>query len=256
MHVLNEMERACPAPRPTVPESVPRVRVLTVAPKKISEIIGTGGRTVRGIIDACGGEDLITIDIDSSGSVAILSTDEEMLNKAARMILAITIDVQVGQTFPEARVTKTLPFGAYVELDVASGKEGWLHISELEWHHVDKVTDVIKEGDVVQVKVVEVSARGQVRVSRKALIEKPSLPPPSHATADSDDVHAGDGSSNESNGSQARPFRRRQSPTIAPEASICREVTSYERDMMLYEQRQQQQQKRQRRPPPSTADAP
>ncbi len=178
IHILNVMDATCNAPRPNLPESVPKIKVLTIDPKRIGDVIGPGGRMVRSIIEACGGEDQITIDIESDGTVSILGPQPDLLERAARTIRSITTEVEIGQVFDQARVTKILPFGAYVELDPLTGKEGWLHISELAWQHVEKIEDVLSESQLLAVKVLEVNSRGQVRVSRKALLERP--PPTSN----------------------------------------------------------------------------
>ncbi|KAK4532678.1 hypothetical protein CCYA_CCYA13G3535 [Cyanidiococcus yangmingshanensis] len=206
IHILDVMDSTCNAPRPSLPESVPKIKILTIDPKRIGDVIGPGGRMVRSIIEACGGEDQITIDIESDGTVSILGSQPDLLERAARTIRNITTEVEIGQVFEQARVTKILPFGAYVELDSLTGKEGWLHISEVAWQHIEKIENVLREDQVLAVKVLEVNARGQVRVSRKALLERPpATSAASGSSANGTPASSGRGTSTSASTSPARP---------------------------------------------------
>ena len=241
LYILERMTAVCPAPRPTLPVSVPKVRVLTVAPKRIGDVIGAGGRVVRGIIEECGGEDVLSIDIDPDGTVTLLSADEAVLHKAARRVQAVTTDVEAGQVFEEARVVKILPFGAYVELDAVSGREAWLHISELEWYRVGKMEDVLREGDTVRVRVTEVSARGQVRVSRKALL--PRRDAATNAAA------SGNAAGSGANGAPIEEVEVEMEMEVAVEGGKPHsELSTYERDLLRFEREQRRQERRTRRP--------
>jgi polyribonucleotide nucleotidyltransferase len=230
IHMLDVMDAACSAPRSTVPSSVPKIKIINIDPKRIGDVIGPGGRVVRSIIEACGGEENITIDIEPDGVVSILGPETELLERAARMIRNITMDVEVSQVFEQARVTKVLPFGAYVELDPLTGKEGWLHISEIAWHHIDRIEDVLREDQVIAVKVLEVNARGQVRVSRKALLERPQ-PSDAAAGASANGTRANTSrnvtlSDAPGSGSSARPGRSPSSSSSAPRSAPNRPSSS------------------------------
>lgn len=167
IHVLDCMDATMPKASPSLPISVPKVEILNISPKRIGEVIGAGGKTIRSIIEKCGGEDVIQISIDKDGRVSILSTERKMIKKAVNMVSGLAMTVDVGTTF-KGKVTKILPFGAYVEM--AEGKEGWLHISELENKRTNNVDDVCKVGDMVEVKVIELGRNGQFKVSRKACL--------------------------------------------------------------------------------------
>lgn len=170
-HILGEMRKAMPAARSSLPATVPRVRSIVIPQKRIGDVIGPGGKTIKSIIERCGGEDIIRITIENDGTVSFSSADEAVLAKAMMIVKGMTISMEVGSKF-SGKVTKVLPFGVYVE--VAQGREGWLHISELEFKRTDKVEDVCKIGDSIEVKVIEVGRNGQFKVSRKACLPRPA----------------------------------------------------------------------------------
>ena len=128
-------------------------------------VIGKGGETINSIIDATG----VKIDIDQSGTVSIASADQDMINKAKEMIELLVKEVKVGEVY-EGTVKRIEKFGAFVE--VLPGKDGLVHISELEHHRVNQVEDVLSLGQKIQVKVIEIDDRGRVNLSRKVLLEK------------------------------------------------------------------------------------
>lgn len=165
--ILDRMDEVMPSHKENLPDSVPKVEIISVPVKRIGEVIGPGGKTIRSIIERCGGEQVIRISIDNDGRVSIYSADTDMIEKAKVFISSYTIEMNVGAKF-NGTVTKTLPFGAYVE--IAEGKEGWLHISELEHKRTSTVEDVCAVGDKVDVKVIELGRNGQFRLSRKACI--------------------------------------------------------------------------------------
>ncbi|CDF38226.1 unnamed protein product [Chondrus crispus] len=167
MHVLDCMDAVKAKPSPSLPESVPKVEVMNISPKRIGDVIGAGGKTIRSIIERCGGEGTMQIGIDNDGRVSISSASRDMIKKAMGMITGLSMTVDVGTKF-KGKVTKVLPFGAYVEM--VAGKEGWLHISELEDKRTNNVDDVCKVGDTVEVKVIEIGRNGQFKVSRKACL--------------------------------------------------------------------------------------
>lgn len=168
LHILGEMRKAQAEPNPILPSSLPKVRSFSIPVKRIGDVIGPGGRTIKSIIEQCGGEGNISISIEDGGVVSIASSNEAMVEQAISKVKSMIISIDVGSRF-EGTVTKTLPFGAYV--DIGSGKEGWLHISELEMKRTANVEDVVKVGEKVNVQVIEVGRNGQFRLSRKAALK-------------------------------------------------------------------------------------
>lgn len=166
-YILDCMDAVMPLPNPKLARNVPKVVIMHIPTKKIGEVIGPGGKTIRSIIERCGGEEVIRISIDNDGRVSICSEDEEMIARAKSFVASYTSGLEVGMTVT-GTVTKTLPFGAYLE--IAGAKEGWLHISELEHKRTSSVEDVCVTGDKVEVKVMEMGRNGQVRVSRRACL--------------------------------------------------------------------------------------
>ena len=164
--ILDVMAETLPYPRPELSPHAPRLFTVEIDPAKIGLLIGPGGRVVRKLQE----EYDVEIDIRDDGMVYIFGTDGEMVEKAREAIIDLTRDIEVGEVFT-GRVISTTPFGAFVE--ILPGREGLLHISNLAWEHVDKTEDVVKPGDTVQVKVVEVDPEGRIRLSRKDLLPKP-----------------------------------------------------------------------------------
>eukprot|EP00188_Purpureofilum_apyrenoidigerum_P004648 Plantae.Rhodophyta-Purpureofilum_apyrenoidigerum.ctg53998.p1 GENE.Plantae.Rhodophyta-Purpureofilum_apyrenoidigerum.ctg53998~~Plantae.Rhodophyta-Purpureofilum_apyrenoidigerum.ctg53998.p1 ORF type:complete len:305 (+),score=61.43 Plantae.Rhodophyta-Purpureofilum_apyrenoidigerum.ctg53998:94-915(+) len=189
IHILNIMKQAMPTHRQVLPSSVPKVKVMPIPVKKIGDLIGPGGKQIKAVIEECGGESLVNINIAQEGIVTIMSVDPNVIEKAVTLISSIVLEVTIGQRF-SGRVTKILPFGAYIEL--APGKEAWCHISELEYKRTEKVEDVCKEGDILTVQVTEVGRGGQFRVSRK-----PLLPAPPKAEGNGQTQVDGDGAKGE-----------------------------------------------------------
>lgn len=165
MEILAEITSTLAAPRPELSPYAPKIELITIDPDKIKVVIGRGGETINSIIDATG----VKIDIDQSGAVSVASSDAEMIQKAIDMIQLLVKEVEVGEIY-EGEVKRIEKFGAFVEL--LPGKDGLLHISEIEHRRLNNVEEVIKLGDKVQVKVIEIDDKGRVSVSRKALIEK------------------------------------------------------------------------------------
>lgn len=163
MQILDIMERTISGPRSELSVYAPRILAIMIDKDKIREVIGPGGKTIRKIIEETG----TVIDIEDSGEVKIASPDSAACNKALEMIKAITAEPEMGQTYT-GTVKRIVEFGAFVE--ILPGKDGLLHISELEHGRVAKVTDVLQEGDTVQVKVIGVERDGKIRLSRKALL--------------------------------------------------------------------------------------
>ncbi len=165
MQILDIMEEAIAAPRTELSPYAPRMEAIKIDREKIGLIIGPGGKVIRGFQD----EYEVEIDVEDDGMVMIFGQDAEKVDKCRDAILEMTREIEVGEVFT-ARVVSTVPFGAFVEL--VPGREALLHISHLAWEHVDKTEDVVKVGDEVQVKVIEVDDEGKVRVSRKELLPR------------------------------------------------------------------------------------
>jgi polyribonucleotide nucleotidyltransferase len=166
LHILREMNKALPAPRPELSPYAPRIVTVTINPEKIGDLIGPKGKTIRGIQDETGAE----ITVDDTGLVTIAAVGAESLERARAMIKALTQEPEIGATY-EAVVKSTTPFGAFVE--ILPGTEGLVHISELQHGRTEKTEDVVKKGDRVRVKLIDVDERGRLRLSMKALIPKP-----------------------------------------------------------------------------------
>jgi polyribonucleotide nucleotidyltransferase len=160
--ILGEMNKVLPESRREMSEFAPRLMTLKVHPDKIRDVIGKGGVTIRAITEETG----CTIDIADDGTVTIASVSKEAADEARRRIEQITADIEPGQVF-EGKVIKIMNFGAFVSL--TPGRDGLVHISQLSNERVENVTDVVKEGDMVKVKVLEVDKQGRIRLSMKAV---------------------------------------------------------------------------------------
>jgi polyribonucleotide nucleotidyltransferase len=162
--ILGEMNKVISEPRGEMSEFAPRLMTIKVHPDKIRDVIGKGGVTIRSITEETG----CTIDIADDGTVTIASVNKEAADEARRRIEQITADIEPGQVF-EGKVIKIMNFGAFVSL--TPGRDGLVHISQLSDERVENVTDVVKEGDMVKVKVLEVDKQGRIRLSMKAVGE-------------------------------------------------------------------------------------
>ncbi|MDQ2669844.1 MAG: polyribonucleotide nucleotidyltransferase [Gemmatimonadota bacterium] len=165
LHVLAEMKKALTAPRAELSPYAPRILTIQIKPDKIGDVIGPKGKTVRGIQDATGAK----VSIDDSGLITVYAVGADAAEKAQQMIRDITAEPEIGRIY-EGPVKSTTAFGAFVE--IMPGVEGLLHISELQHARTEKTEDVVKKGDIVQVKLLEVDERGRMRLSRKALLPK------------------------------------------------------------------------------------
>ncbi|MBI4795551.1 MAG: polyribonucleotide nucleotidyltransferase [Deltaproteobacteria bacterium] len=163
LHILGEMNKVIAEPSPDLKEHAPKIIVLTINPDKIREVIGPGGKMVKSIVAATG----VKIDIEDDGRIHISSADQKAANEAIRIINEITAEAEIGKVY-QGKVKKIMDFGAFVE--ILPGTDGLVHISELDHTRVKTVTDVLKEGDEVTVKVLDVDRQGKIRLSRKALI--------------------------------------------------------------------------------------
>ena len=162
VHILDEMAKIIERPREEMSEYAPRIISLRIHPDKIRDVIGKGGVTIRSITEETG----TTIDIDDDGTVSIASVDKAAGVEARRRIEEITADVEVGKIYT-GRVARLMDFGAFV--NILPGKDGLVHISQISNERVEKVSDKLREGDMVKVKVLEVDKQGRVRLSMKAV---------------------------------------------------------------------------------------
>jgi polyribonucleotide nucleotidyltransferase len=165
LHVLKEMGKVLSTPRDDLSPFAPRIITIQIKPEKIGDVIGPKGKTIRGIQDATGAK----ISVEDSGLVTIAAVGGEAGQKARDMVAAIVAEPEVGRTY-EGQVKSVVPFGAFVE--IIPGVEGLLHISELQHGRTEKTEDIVKVGDTVTVKLLEVDERGRMRLSRKALLPK------------------------------------------------------------------------------------
>ncbi len=170
LFILDTMQQTISASRPEVSRYAPRMYKIMIDPDKIGGVIGTGGKTIRSIIE----ETKTTIDIANDGTVLIGSSDEESARKAIEIIESLTKEVEVGSIYT-GKVTRLLNFGVMVE--ILPGKEGLIHISELADYRVAKVEDIVKVGDEIMVKVIDIDNQGRINLSRRAVFEKLSQVP-------------------------------------------------------------------------------
>jgi polyribonucleotide nucleotidyltransferase len=165
LHILGIMNATLPAARTSVSGHAPRIITLRVKPEKIREIIGPGGKVIRGIIEATG----VKMDVEDDGTVTIASIDAAASQKAGEMVQRIAAEAEIGKIY-KGTVRKIVEFGAFVE--ILPGTDGLVHISQLAPERVRKVSDVLKEGDEVMVKVLEIDKQGKIRLSRKEALEE------------------------------------------------------------------------------------
>jgi polyribonucleotide nucleotidyltransferase len=164
LHILTEMEKVMKVPRGQLSEFAPRIETIKIKPDKIREVIGSGGKVIRSITEQTG----VKIEIQDDGTINIASSDPLATKKAIAMIEAICAEAEVGKTY-SGKVMKIAEFGAFVE--ILPNTQGLLHISELANERVRQVSDVVKEGDMIDVKVLEVDRAGRIKLSRKALMQ-------------------------------------------------------------------------------------
>ena len=164
LHILDEMDKVLAAPRAKMSEWAPSIITIKIDPEKIREVIGKGGAVIRAITEETG----TSIDIENDGTVKIASVDGASGREAQRRIELITAEVEVGRIY-EGRVARLMDFGAFVT--ILPGKDGLVHISQISDERVERVSDKLKEGDVVRVKVLEVDRQGRVRLSMRNVDE-------------------------------------------------------------------------------------
>jgi len=195
MHILSKMLEVISAPRPDLSPHAPRIIHTTIDPEKIRDVIGPGGKIIKKIVEETGAD----IDIEDDGRVFISSVDQEKGKRALQIIESLTKEIQTGELY-SGRVTKVMDFGCFVEIIPGvlglPGKEGLVHISQLEHHRVNRVEDVVKEGDTILVKTIGYDNQGRLKLSKKD-----AMPAPEGKTAKEDHRARDRGS---------RPQRRRE----------------------------------------------
>ncbi len=170
LHILGEMQAAMGSANTEISDFAPRLYTMKINPEKIRDVIGKGGATIRALTEETGTQ----IDIAEDGTITIASNESAKAEEAKRRIEAITAEVEIGKVY-EGAITKILDFGALVNL--LPGKDGLLHISQIAHQRVEKVTDFLKEGQVVKVKVLETDEKGRIKLSMKALLDRDEVQP-------------------------------------------------------------------------------
>lgn len=172
LHILDIMTQAIAEPRPELKPHAPRIVQISVPKDSIGAIIGPGGKIIQEIQSQTGAT-IIIEEINGRGVVDIFADNKESIDKALARIKAIAVEPEIGEVY-RGKVKTIVPFGAFVE--VFPGKDGLLHISEIEWRHLKNVEEVLKEGDEVEVKLIDIDTRtGKLKLSRKVLLPKPEI---------------------------------------------------------------------------------
>ncbi|MGH7271845.1 MAG: S1 RNA-binding domain-containing protein, partial [Polyangiaceae bacterium] len=169
LFILDKMLATLGQSREELSKWAPRITQIKVKPDQIRVIIGPGGKTIKGIIDQTG----VAIDVEDDGTVNIASSNNEAVKKALDIIKGLTTEPEVGAVY-KGTVSRIVDFGAFIE--ILPGTDGLLHVSEMAHERVDKVTDVMKEGDAVEVKVISVDREGKIRLTRRELLPFPEGP--------------------------------------------------------------------------------
>jgi polyribonucleotide nucleotidyltransferase len=167
--ILDKMTATLPQAREDLSQWAPRITQIKVKPDQIRVIIGPGGKTIKGIIDQTG----VAIDVDDDGTVNVASSDSDAVKRALDIIKGLTTEPEVGATY-KGKVSRVVDFGAFIE--IMPGTDGLLHVSEMAHERVERVTDVMKEGDVVEVKVLSMDRDGKIRLTRRELLPLPEGP--------------------------------------------------------------------------------
>lgn len=164
IHILKKMLEKCPKSKETLSLHAPRIVNIQIKPSKIGTVIGPGGKQIRAIIEETG----VEMDISDEGIVSIVSSDEKSMKRAKDIVTSLTQEVEIGKTY-HGKITSIKPFGLFVQV---FSQEGLCHISELSHTRIENIYDLFKEGDPLEVKVVDIDDRGKVRLSHKALLSK------------------------------------------------------------------------------------
>ncbi len=163
LHILAKMREVLDKPRAKLSDYAPKITTMNINPEKIRDLIGPGGKNIKQIISECD----VKIDVEDSGLVKIFSPNKEAADKAIDMISDLTKEAKVGEVYL-GKVKRITDFGAFVE--ILPGTDGLVHISELDTKRVHNVRDILKEGDEVMVKVIDIDQMGRIKLSRKALL--------------------------------------------------------------------------------------
>ena len=175
MHIMNIITETLPAPRPDLKPHAPRIQTIIIDKDQIGAVIGPGGKIIQDIQEKSGATINIE-EVDNKGIVDIAASNADSINMALARIRAIVVRPEEGEVY-EGVVKSIMPFGAFVE--ILPGKDGLLHVSEIDYKRIEKVEDVLKEGDRIQVKLLEIDKKtGKLRLSRKALLPKPERKSP------------------------------------------------------------------------------
>ena len=170
MHILGKMQEAMGEAKTEVSNFAPKLYTMKINPEKIRDVIGKGGAVIRALTEETGCQ----INIEEDGTITIAATDGAKAEEAKRRIQQITAEVEIGKIY-EGPITKILDFGALVNL--LPGKDGLLHISQIAHERVEKVTDYLSEGQIIKVKVMETDEKGRIKLSMKALLDRPMQQP-------------------------------------------------------------------------------
>lgn len=205
MHIISKMKEALSAPRPELSPYAPRITSFKIEPDKIRDVIGSGGKTINGIIAECPG---VKIDIEDDGLVMVTSTDAAASEKAVQMIKDIVREVEPGEIF-EGKVVRLMDFGAFVE--ILPGKDGMVHVSQLANYRVGKPEDIVRVGDTLKVQVTEIDEQGRINLTHKPFAPEPT--PEQLAQSASFESHGGgrgDRGNHRSGGDRRGGFDRRR----------------------------------------------
>lgn len=163
IHILNKMLEVCPTFKTQMSCYAPRIETMQIKANKIASVIGPGGKQIRAIIEQTG----VQIDIDDTGLVSISAVDLESINKAKAIIINLTAEMEIGKVY-SGKIVSIVPFGAFIE--ILPGKEGLCHISEFDSTPLTTLEGIVKQGDKVNVKLISINERGQLKLSRKATL--------------------------------------------------------------------------------------
>ncbi len=166
LHILGCMQKSAPAIG-KMSTYAPRIETVKIKPSKIGIVVGPGGKQIRSIIE----ETKVQIDIADDGTISLSSSNLEGIEKAKAIIYGLTVEAEIGKSY-EGKVTSVVQFGAFVE--ILPNKEGLVHISEFDFVRINNMSDVVKQGDVLHVKVMDIDEKGKIKLSRKALLKRPA----------------------------------------------------------------------------------
>jgi polyribonucleotide nucleotidyltransferase len=198
LFILNKMLETLSTPRAELSKWAPRITTIKVKPDQIRLIIGPGGKTIKGIVDQTG----VAIDVEDDGTVNVASADSDAVKKALAIIKGLTAEPEIG-TIYKGTVKRLTDFGAFVE--ILPGTDGLLHVSEFAHERIDRPESVLKEGDEVDVKVLDVQRDGKIRLSRRALLPLPEGPAGEEAKRRMEAAHSGERAERPRDGGGDRP---------------------------------------------------